>query len=41
MIALIRLLFAMLVSPFKSRSRLEAENAAVSTENVIRIEKLT
>jgi transposase InsO family protein len=35
MIALIRLLFAMLVSPFKSRSRLEAENAALRQQLIV------
>ena len=35
MIALIRLLFAMLVSPFKSRSWLEAENAALRQQLIV------
>ena len=35
MIALIRLLFAMLVSPFKSRSRLEAEIAALRQQLIV------
>ena len=35
MIALIRLLFAMLVSPFKSRSRLEAENAPLRQQLIV------
>ena len=35
MIALIGLLFAMLVSPFKSRSRLEAENAALRQQLIV------
>jgi transposase InsO family protein len=35
MFGLIRLLFAMLVSPFKSRSRLEAENAALRRQLIV------
>ena len=35
MVALIRLLFAMLVSPFKSSSRLEAENAALRQQLIV------
>ena len=35
MIVLIRLLFVMLVSPFKSRSRLKAENAALRQQLII------
>ena len=35
MIALIRFLLAMLTSPFKSRSRLEAENAALRQQLIV------
>jgi hypothetical protein len=35
MVALIRHLFAMLVSPLKSRSRLEAENAALRQQLIV------
>jgi len=37
MLALLCFVLAVLASPFKSKSRLEAENAAVCTENLIRI----
>ena len=35
MIALVRLLLAMLIAPFKSRSRLEAENAALRQQLIV------
>jgi hypothetical protein len=38
MIALVCFVLAILTSPFKSKSRLEAENAAVCTENLIRVD---
>jgi hypothetical protein len=38
MIALMSFILAVLASPFKSKSRLEAENAVVCTENLIRID---
>jgi hypothetical protein len=38
MIALLCFFLTLFVSPFKSKSRLEAENAAVCTENLIRID---
>ncbi len=34
MLALLSFVLAVLTSPFKSKSRLEAENAAVCTENL-------
>jgi hypothetical protein len=39
--ALICFVLAVLASPFKSNSRLEAENAVVCTENPIRIDDVT
>jgi hypothetical protein len=39
MIALIRFLLAILTSPFKSKSRLEAENAALRQQLVVRQRK--
>jgi hypothetical protein len=36
MIALLCFVLAILASPFKSKSRLEAENTAVCTENLVR-----
>ena len=39
--ALFFLVLTLSVSPFKSKSRLEAENAAVCTENLIRIDCVT
>jgi hypothetical protein len=41
MIALLCFLLTLFASPFKSKSRLEAENAAVCTENLIRIDCAT
>jgi hypothetical protein len=38
MIALVCFVLAILTLPFKSKSRLEAENAAVCTENLIRVD---
>jgi hypothetical protein len=38
MIALICFVLAVLASPFKSNIRLEAENAVVCTENLIRVD---
>jgi hypothetical protein len=35
MIALIRFVLAILISPFKSRSRLEAENAALRQQLIV------
>jgi hypothetical protein len=41
MIGLICLALAVLASPFKSKLRLEAENAVVCTENLIRVDEVT
>ena len=41
MIALLCFFLTLFASPFKSKSRLEAENAAVCTENLIRIDCAT
>ena len=40
MIALVCFILAVLASPFKSKSRLEAENAVVCTENLRRAIKI-
>ena len=40
MVALIYFVLTVLASPFKSKSRLEAENAAVCTENLIRVDEV-
>jgi hypothetical protein len=40
MFSLFCFLLAILASPFKSKSRLEAENAAVCTENLIRVDEV-
>jgi hypothetical protein len=41
MISLLCFVLAVLASPFKSKLRLEAENAVVCTENVIRVDDVT
>ena len=41
MIGLLCFVLAVLASPFKSKLRLEAENAVVCTENPIRVDKAT
>jgi hypothetical protein len=40
MVALMCFVLAVLASPFKSKGRLEAENAAVCTENLIRVDAM-
>jgi hypothetical protein len=39
MIGLLCFVLAVLASPFKSKLRLEAENAVVCTENLIRVDE--
>jgi len=41
MIALLCFLLTLFASPFKSKSRLEAENAAACTENLILVDYVT
>ena len=41
MIGLLCFVLAVLASPFKSKMRLEAENAVVCTENLIHVDEVT
>jgi hypothetical protein len=41
MIGLLCFVLAVLASPFKSKLRLEAQNAVVCTENLIRVDDVT